>query len=1855
MYQELFCAGTATSPAAISRMTDMPLNATQLARLLTPSENHVLRHTAVGFLALTALLSWLVVPARADEPTLTLPDSYTQTCPSGVLGPKPACYYAVTPATQLLITGSGFSSADTSVTLSGLPSDQNSSATCAVSNGGFSCVYVVPDVPNDSLQDYPLYLTVTGQEGGDSAKLPLRINPGVGIYPTSGPPGTTVTVYGAGFLGDGKNFYDSTVAITFGQDDPSGATGTGPAVIYNNIPVQYACIAAKDGTMNDYGPCTFKVPGAVPGTYKVGVLMAILYSIPDVLAGCSEWCVIPFTITSPTVTVSPPEVTPGSTIQVSGSGFAGTDTSVSIAVDGIPATPSSGCSINQSAAGGSFTCTIAVPSIITAGGPHAVLATGTQYGDSGVGNFAIAGPYPLSLSATQVPAGSALTVSGVAFNPADTSATLLLNNADVTPASGCPITYGAFSCQIVVSARQGSYNLQATGNTGDSDSATFSVVGAVALNPSAAGVEARVVISGNGFSGGATTVSATFDGQPIQLTLQYPSIQIGGQTIPGQTVTGTTCPLNNGTLTDPGYTCYLVVPATATAGANAIVVTDDTGTGGSASLTLMPSVLLSQAQGSIGQQVSVTVYGAPQGQIVTLSLNGNSLDNGSPCNSNCTFTVPNLLPGSYTVNAVAAGQTFATAPFLVGPALSLSTASASSGASFTINATGFSPADTGVVLSLNNTSVPLSGCNPMVNSPTVNYTCTATVPSLPPGPYLLKSVGNTTGVLASTPFDVYGIVLSPSTGPLSTQIQVAGFGFSPSDSSATFTLGGIAATIVYDVTHNQNGCLVSGGSFVCRLGFNVVPGGTQALTATGSSGDSASTPFTVTGSISVINNQVSTNPPSGQVGASVSLVGSSFLASDTSVTISFNQAIVGTCAAAGGSFNCSPAFNVPSLPMGTYYIAVNGNSGNPMDSAILPFVVAPSLTVSPSQGMVGSTVTVTGGNFSNSDTSAQLMFGWGPLVDNNNTAVGPAGGCPVVNGSLASCTFVVPSTLPSGQVVAASGYNVLATGNSGDQGLAQFTVFVPPLTISPSSSAIGSPVQVYGSGFSSADTVATLSFSQQGAGQVAVGPLAGCPVVNGTLTPCTFTVPAQLSGGPVLDSSVTGGAFNVTATGNAGDQISVQFNALASFNVTPGTIGAAQILTASGTGYACNGVPCSGIFFQAFGAAPPNPAISISASCNLTAGAFTCPILVNAGAPPGLYTLKGITSALNPQASFTISLISVFPSQAMVGDTVNVTGGPFNGSDTSAQVAFSSGPNNSVAVGRAGGCPIVNGYLTACSFVVPPNLPSGAVSDGSGYTVVVTGNAGDQGAFPFTVGVQPLTVFPSSSQIGSVVAVSGGGLSNSDTAATLTFSQPSNGQVAVGPAGGCAVANGELVSCSFTVPSQLSSGPVFDSSVTGRLFTLTATGNTGDHVAVPFGALASFNVIPGTIAAGQSLTVSGAGFACSGGVSCTNIRLILGNFTLDNPIAATSTCAITGGAFTCSMTAASGATPGNYTLNGTTDLLTPTASVTITQPTTAATTTTISNASSLAAPSVVGQAYTVAWSVTSGSSGTPTGTVQVTGDGNGCSAPVATGQCAITPTNPGTKSLIASYSGDSNFTSSTSSPVSHTVNPSPVSITVDTSPAGLSFSVDGTTYTSSQVFSWTTGSSHTIQTTSAQAGPAGLQYVFASWSDGGAISHGLTAPATSTSYTASFTAAPAAGTYMLQNVKSGLVLGVSGASRSLGANIVQWSSNGSPDQKWTLNPLGNGSYNIIDVNSGMVIGVAGASQSSGASLIQWQLNGSTDQQWRFTQNGAYWLITDVNSGLQLDIQGGSTSVGAQAFQWPADGGQSQLWALIPTN
>jgi hypothetical protein len=132
------------------------------------------------------------------------------------------------------------------------------------------------------------------------------------------------------------------------------------------------------------------------------------------------------------------------------------------------------------------------------------------------------------------------------------------------------------------------------------------------------------------------------------------------------------------------------------------------------------------------------------------------------------------------------------------------------------------------------------------------------------------------------------------------------------------------------------------------------------------------------------------------------------------------------------------------------------------------------------------------------------------------------------------------------------------------------------------------------------------------------------------------------------------------------------------------------------------------------------------------------------------------------------------------------------------------------------------------------------------------------------------------------------------------------------------------------------------------------------------------------------------------------------------------------------------------------------------------------------------------------------------------------------------------------------------------------------------------------------------------------------------------------------------NKNSGLLLGISNESTATGANIIQWSDNGTPDHLWQIVDAGGGYVKIINKNSGLLLGVSNASTSNGANIIQWSDNGTPDHLWQIVDaGGGYVKIINKNSGLLLGISNESTSNGALALQWSDNGTPDHLWQIHP--
>ncbi|MGC2300348.1 MAG: choice-of-anchor D domain-containing protein [Acidobacteriaceae bacterium] len=119
---------------------------------------------------------------------------------------------------------------------------------------------------------------------------------------------------------------------------------------------------------------------------------------------------------------------------------------------------------------------------------------------------------------------------------------------------------------------------------------------------------------------------------------------------------------------------------------------------------------------------------------------------------------------------------------------------------------------------------------------------------------------------------------------------------------------------------------------------------------------------------------------------------------------------------------------------------------------------------------------------------------------------------------------------------------------------------------------------------------------------------------------------------------------------------------------------------------------------------------------------------------------------------------------------------------------------------------------------------------------------------------------------------------------------------------------------------------------------------------------------------------------------------------------------------------------------------------------------------------------------------------------------VTTATCSYTPETASPVTITASYQGDLYHLPILSSGLPLTPVAATVPVTIGTSPPGLSFSINGTTFTTPQTPALTVGTGYTLATTSPQtlAVTPGVEYIFSNWSDGIGTLTDLLTPTTST-------------------------------------------------------------------------------------------------------------------------------------------------------
>lgn len=129
------------------------------------------------------------------------------------------------------------------------------------------------------------------------------------------------------------------------------------------------------------------------------------------------------------------------------------------------------------------------------------------------------------------------------------------------------------------------------------------------------------------------------------------------------------------------------------------------------------------------------------------------------------------------------------------------------------------------------------------------------------------------------------------------------------------------------------------------------------------------------------------------------------------------------------------------------------------------------------------------------------------------------------------------------------------------------------------------------------------------------------------------------------------------------------------------------------------------------------------------------------------------------------------------------------------------------------------------------------------------------------------------------------------------------------------------------------------------------------------------------------------------------------------------------------------------------------------------------------------------------------------------------------------------------------------------------------------------------------------------------------------------------------GTYTITAIHSAKALDVQNGGTAIYTNIWQYDVNGTDNQKWIIQDIGNGYYNIISKANGLYVDISGGlSNNDGTNIQLYYDNGSDAQQFNFVpiniiDEDSYQIQSTINSRKVLDVSGGSQENYANVQLW----------------
>lgn len=137
-------------------------------------------------------------------------------------------------------------------------------------------------------------------------------------------------------------------------------------------------------------------------------------------------------------------------------------------------------------------------------------------------------------------------------------------------------------------------------------------------------------------------------------------------------------------------------------------------------------------------------------------------------------------------------------------------------------------------------------------------------------------------------------------------------------------------------------------------------------------------------------------------------------------------------------------------------------------------------------------------------------------------------------------------------------------------------------------------------------------------------------------------------------------------------------------------------------------------------------------------------------------------------------------------------------------------------------------------------------------------------------------------------------------------------------------------------------------------------------------------------------------------------------------------------------------------------------------------------------------------------------------------------------------------------------------------------------------------------------------------------------------------------------TYTITGVESNKCVQIAGASMTNRAAVEIDTCSDSPAQRFRMQPVNGapGYFTITNVNSGLNVDVDGASKSEGARIIQWPSNGGQNQHWAVaTVSPGVVSLTARHSNKVMEVTAGATADGGGLDQRSWSGGLNQQFRL----